>query len=206
MKKFFEYAKTVIGVLLGVAFAAIFLWGNILDLYTWIMGMGNKVCKFEGAYIYEEENMTVVFTFDGDEMVMYTTDRISSTRIQYEYGGNYYNKGLDGKFLDNDDYWIEIPDADKAGEFFADCESCVATAWGETEYLDEDQIDARGEEQGINYSKTFLFKLSGNTLTLIMTEAGHTMYIPLTKTVVLSGDIGDTVEYLDYLWENEFGE
>lgn len=206
MKKFFENSKTVIGVIIGVAFAILLLAGNILDFYTWIMGISHKICKFDGAYIYEEENMTAVFTFEGDEMVMYMTDRITSTRIQYEYAGNYYNKGFGGKFLDNDDYWIKIPDADKAGEFFADCESCVATAWGEIEYLDEDQIDAIEDEQGIDYSKTFLFKFSGDTLTLILTEAGETVHIPLTKTMVLAGDIGDTVEYLDTLWEYEFGE
>lgn len=206
MKKFFERAKTVIAAILGIAFAAVFFWGNILDFYTSIMGSVRKFCQFDGAYIYEEENTTVVFTFDGDEMVMYMTDQISSTRIQYEYGGNYYNKGFGGKFLDNDKYWIEIPDADKAGEFFADCESCVATAWGEVQYLDEDQIDSLGEEQGIDYSKTFLFTISGDDLTLILTEAGETVYIPLAKTVVLTGDIGDTVEYLDALWSYEFGE
>lgn len=206
MKKFFESSKAVIGAIVGVAFVILLLAGNILDFYTWIMGISHRVCKFDGAYIYEEENMTVVFTFDGDEMVMYMTDQITSTRIQYEYTGNYYNKGFGGRFLDNDDYWIKIPDADKAGEFFADCKSCVATAWGEVEYLDEDQIDSLGEEQGIDYSKTFLFTISGDDLTLILTEAGETVHIPLTKTVVLTGYIGDTVEHLDTLWEYELGK
>lgn len=196
-----EKVKSGFGKIIGTIVFLVLVLNFVFNGYTYIMGRVHTVCGFDGAYLYEEDDATLVATFSGDEMVMYLWNRSGSTRTQYKYLGNYYNKGFGGKFLDNDDDWLKIPEADKAGEFYADCKSSVSTYWtGDISFMDEDEIDQASEENGVRYSRTYLFKIYGDTLTLITNDDG-TVYIPMEKVVVLTGDYGETVEYLDYLWE-----
>lgn len=192
--------------ILGTLIFAIFVLGFAFEGYTYLMGRFHKVCGFDGVYTYVEDSTTVACIFDGDEMVLYTTDGINESRISYTFLGYYYNRGLFGRFLDLNNKWVKIPDAEKAGQFYATCKNCVSTsAWGDFLYLDEDEIKATGEKDGVDYSKTFFFKKNGDLLTLILVEDDGSFSIPLTKMKVLTGDIGETVEYLDSLWEYKFG-
>jgi len=193
--------------IIGVIISTVFIAFLALDGYTYLMGRVHKVCGFDGAYIYEEEGTTVACIFDDNEMVMYSLDGINSSRISYTFQGYYYNKGLFNRFLDLNEKWLKIPDADKAGHFYANCETCVSTsAWGDFQYMDEEDIIAAGEENGINYSKTFYFIETGDLLTLISAADETSFSIPLTKVNVLTGDIGETIESLDMFWEYKFGE
>lgn len=201
MEKLKKAGITIITVIV----ISILVISAIIEGYTFIMGISWKTCGFDGAYICQEDKQTLIVIFDDNEMVFYTDDKINISRISYEYSGIYYNKGLFGRFLTPDDKWIKIDGADKAGDFYADCKTSVATnGWGDFEYLDETEIEKRGTENDINYSKRFRFKVSGDSLTLILEENGEYYHIPLTETRALTGDNGEMVEYLDQLWEYEF--
>lgn len=192
----------------GCVLAAIFVLGFIVDGYTYLMGRVHRVCLFDEVYIASEDDTSVAIIFDGDQMVLYTADTFNSSRISYAFrNGYYYNKGLFGRFLDMNDKWVKIPDAEKAGQFYAICETAISTsAFGDFVYMDKDDIEEAGEESGVNYSKLFFFKESGDSLTLILQEDSESYSLPLTRVKVLTGDMADTIEYLDSLWEYKFGE
>lgn len=207
MKKLFEKMGKFGYVLIGVLFAVIIVAVNIVDIYTWIVGISWRACGFDGYYVCEDDSAQLAVYFEDNEMVMYMTDNISCTRISYNYEGRYYNNGLFGKFLTHDKKWIEIEDADKAGSFYADCKTCVYTnGWGEFEYLDENQIEAIGKEKDINYSKVYYFKTNGDLLYLNLVENDEQVTIPLKKVARITGELGETIEYLDTLWEYHFAE
>lgn len=192
----------------GCVLAAIFVLGFIVDGYTYLMGRVHRVCLFDEVYIASEDDTSVAIIFDGDKMVLYTADTFNSSRISYAFrNGYYYNKGLFGRFLDMNDKWVKIPDAEKAGQFYAICETAISTsAFGDFVYMDKDDIEEAGEENGVNYSKLFFFKESGDSLTLISQEDSESYSLPLTRVKVLTGDMADTIEYLDSLWEYKFGK
>lgn len=192
--------------ILGFLFCGLIVLYFAFDGYTYLMGMVHKGCAFDGVYTYVEDPSAIVCIFDGDEMVLYTTDGIYDDRISCSFQGSYYNKGFFGRFLDFNDKWIKIPDAEKAGQFHVTCQTCISTsAWGDFQYLDADELKALGEEDSVNYSKTFFFTVQEDLLTLVSFDAEGSLSIPFTKVRVLTGDLAETVEILDMLWENEFG-
>lgn len=192
----------------GCVLAAIFVLGFIVDGYTYLIGRVHRVCLFDEVYIASEDDTSVAIIFDGDQMVLYTADTLNSSRISYAFrNGYYYNKGLFGRFSDMNDKWVKIPDAEKAGQFYTVCETAIsASAFGDFVYMDKDDIEEAGEENGVNYSKLFFFKESGDSLTLISQEDSESYSLPLTRVKVLTGDMADTIEYLDSLWEYKYGE
>lgn len=201
--------EPVLVKIFGVIISTVLIACVALDGYTYLMGRVHTVCGFDGAYSvqYEEENTTIVYIFDKHEMVTYFITDTEACRVSYEYEGMYYNKGLFGRFLDFDDTWVKIPNAEKAGEFYADCKSSVVTSfWGDVVYLDEDEIEQLEEEEGTRYSLNYNFEVSGDSLTLIAKVGEEYAAIPLTKTHVLTGHVGDEIEHLDYLWNNNFNE
>lgn len=202
MEKFKKIAGGVIVAILIIVFAA----GWIQDAYTFFWSRTWKVCGFDGVYTCQDGNNTIVAIFDGNEMVLYLMDGIYSSRTSYEYSGTYYNKGFFDRFLTQEERWVEIPDADKAGEFYAECNTSVSSsAWGEFEFLDEDEIEMLEEEKDTRYSRTFYFAVYGDNLKLIMQEGEESIAVTMKKERVLTGDAVDTVEHLDTLWEYEFG-
>lgn len=199
--------KIAIGAVSGILIALLAV-NYIFDGYTFLMGRVRKSCEFDGAYVYEEDGTTVTYIFDDDEMVMYVTTETESTRVSYTYSGMYYNKGLFNRFLDYDDNWIKIPDADTAGQFHATCKTYVySDGWGNFQYISEEEMEAIDlEGDGFSASMTYYFKTQDDTLWLI-TDAGENSFsVPLKKTNVISGDLGDSIEHLDTLWDYQFGE
>lgn len=177
---------------------------GIYECYTLYMQDVHTILNLEGVYFLEEDGNTVVFIFDGNETVMYISDGIHSSRISYQYDGLWYNKGPFNLFMNLDDKWVKIPDAEKAGEFYAECKTSVYfSEWGEIECLNEEEIEERGIEQGVDFSKTFHFKQSGDNLTLISEDDEGYFSIPLTKTVLLEAEIWDFVNFLDMIYETE---
>ena len=203
-----EKLTKVLGRVLGTIAAVVIGVCLLIEGYTMIMGFSHKAAVFDGAYIYSEEDTTVVAIFDGDEFSLYVTDLFDSYRVSYSYWGLYYNKGFFDRFLDLDDYWIKLPDTEKAGEFYADCKTYVASSvWGESQYIGEEEMKAIAEEgDGFDPSLTFYFTVQGDTLNLYSLDEESYFSIPFEKTSVITGDVGEKIEHLDTLWEYQFGE
>ena len=205
MKELWEKIKGILGGIIGAVLVIVFASGWILDAYTYFMTRTFRFCQFDGAYRYEEDGYTIVCLFEDDQMIWYLTDGETYTRVDFEYGGTYYNKGLFDRFVTQDEKWIKIEDADKAGKIHCTCKSFVVmTSPDEYKYLDEDDIEEIEEDEDISYSGNYYFKISDDTLTLVTNFEGESFDMEFERVTVITGDMGEQIETLDSLWEEEF--